>query len=122
MREWIGPIAKYLLYAVFATSVFHQALASQSETRRLFRERRRIRAEIAQLRRENVRREHMRRALAADPFYVERTLRERYGYRSPGELPPASAEATAARRRQGASALAARLLSRDDDQPFRLER
>jgi len=118
MREWIGPVAKYLLYAVFAASVFHQALASQRETRRLFRERRRIRAEIAQLRRQNVRREQMRRALAADPFYVERTLRERYGYRLPGELPPAPA----ARRRQGASAVAGRLLSRDDDQPFRLER
>ncbi|MFH1732979.1 MAG: hypothetical protein ABIF82_15185 [Planctomycetota bacterium] len=103
MREWIGAAAKYLLYAAFAVSVFHQALASQRETRRMFRERRRIRAEIAQLRRENVRREHMRRALASDPFYVERTLRERYGYRSPGELPPASAGAGRVSARRPAS-------------------
>lgn len=121
MREWIGPVAKYLLYAAFAVSVFHHALASQRETRRLFRERRRIRAEIAQLRRENVRREHMRLALGADPFYVESTLRERYGYRLPGELPPPAVE-PAARRRERASAVAGRRPLRDDDQPFRLER
>ncbi len=108
MREWIGSVAKYLLYAICAAAVLHQALASQKETRRLLRERRRIKSEIAQLRDQNIRREHVRHALSADPFYVERALRERYGYRSPGESPPPSAGAIAAPRRREASALARR--------------
>ncbi len=99
MREWLGPIAKYILYAVVAIAVVLQALASQDETRHLLREERRIMAEIAQLRRANIKREQVRRALQADPFYVERMLRERYGYRSPREVPRTPASEVAEQRR-----------------------
>ena len=99
MREWLGPIAKYVLYAVFAATVLHQALASQRETRHLLSEQRRIRTEIAQLRRANVEREQMRQALLTDPFYVERMLRERYGYRAPGDVPRASPQTVTDRSR-----------------------
>lgn len=88
MREWLEPLAKYLLFAAFAVIVFHQALASQAETRRFLLERRRIRIEIGRLRRQNGARERIRAALASDPFYVERMLRERHGYRLPGEDEP----------------------------------
>lgn len=99
MREWIGPIAKYVLYAVFAVTVVHQALASQRQTRHLLREQRRIRTEIAQLRRANIQREQFRHALQTDPFFVERMLRERYGYRAHGDVPQVSPAAVAERRR-----------------------
>ena len=121
MREWIGPIAKYVLFAAFAGCVFHQALTSQQETRRMQRERRRLRIEVARLCRANIERERVRRELETDPYYVERVLRERYGYRAPNELPPLTDEILAERRRR-ASAAAGRLLLRDDDQPLRVER
>ena len=113
MREWLGPIAKYILYAVFAVTVLHQAVASQRETRHLLREQRRIRAEIAQLRRHNITLEQTRQALLTDPFYVERMLRERYGYRAAKDMPAVSREAAGAPR--GASAIARRPLLREDD-------
>ncbi len=122
MREWIGPIAKYVLYAVFAVCVFHQALATQRETRRLLRERRRLQIEIARLHRANILRERVRTALRTDPFYVERVLRERHGYRAPGEQPPASSSELAERRRNRTSALVRRQLPREDDEALRLER
>ena len=115
MREWVASIAKYILYAVVAVTVVYQALASQEETRHLLREERRIKAEIAQLRRANIRREQVRRALQADPFYVERMLRERYGYRAPLEVPRTQAADITERQRPGASTVARRPLLRNDD-------
>ncbi len=85
MRRWRGPVAKYLLYAIFAVCVFDRALASQAETGRLLRECRTIRAEIGRIRRQSAAREIIRKALNTAAFYVERLLRDRYGYRRPGE-------------------------------------
>ncbi len=90
MRQWVVPLARYVLYAVFAAFVFHQALAVSAETRRLTLDRRKIRIEIAALRRQNEWREEVSKALTSDPFYVERLLRERYGYRGPDEEQPAA--------------------------------
>lgn len=92
MRQWLGPVAKYLLYAAFAVCVFGHALALERETVRLKSQRRRIRAQIAHIRQQNSEREQVRNALDSDPFYVERVLRERYGYRRPGEEEPAKPE------------------------------
>ena len=85
MSRWLGPVAKYVLFALFAVCVFDRALASRRETFRLLREQRGIRAQIARARGQNAWRERIRNALKSDPFYVERTLRERYGYRREGE-------------------------------------
>lgn len=95
MREWLWPIAKYACYAAIAGTVFHCALKSRAETLRLGREAHRLRVEIARLRQENARRESILHALQADPFYVERVLRERYGYRRPDEFAPPSIGRTA---------------------------
>jgi len=92
-----GPLAKYLLYAAFAVCVFDHALALDRETARLRSQCRRIRAQIAHIRRQNAQREQVRKALALDPFYVERVLRERYGYRSVFALVPGGAASRRAR-------------------------
>jgi len=86
MHKWLGPLVRYVLYAAFACCVLHQALASRAETLRLLNERRKIRAEINLLHCQNVRRDEICAALTSDPFYVERLLRERYGYRNPNEI------------------------------------
>jgi cell division protein FtsB len=88
MRDWLSLLIKYGLVVVAAAVIFDRALACQSETRRLARERRHLRAEIRQMRRRNARLNTVRRALDSDPFYVERILRERYGYRRPTEAAP----------------------------------
>jgi len=93
VREWIGPLLKYVFYIAAAAFIFDRALASQAETRRLLLEQRRLRAEITQIRSENARCRGVRSALESDPFYVERMLRERYGYRRPGEGPSPSGSA-----------------------------
>lgn len=105
MREWFPPrqdassdaktgsdssgrllsVATYVLYAVFACVVFHKALTCQNETCRLLAECRRVRLEIAHGRQQNETGKKLLAALQADPFYVERVLRERYGYRAYGE-------------------------------------
>jgi len=88
MPDWMRPAARYLLYAVLATLVLDRAFALQDETHRLLRERHRLRIEIARIRRSNAKQEQIKEALASDPFYIERVLRERYGYHRPGEEQP----------------------------------
>ncbi len=87
IREWIGPVAKYILFAVIAAFVLDRALAAQRETRRLLRDRNRLQQEIRAIRQQKAQREKVYKALSSDPFYVERVLRERYGYVRPGEVP-----------------------------------
>ena len=81
-------VSKDVLYAIVAAVVLDRALASQRETLRLRQECRRITAEIARIRTENARHERTWNALRSDPFYIERVLRGRYGYRRPGEVEP----------------------------------
>ena len=85
MRDLVLSIIKYILLAAFAGAIFHFALAAQKETRRLWREERQLKIQIATLRKENEHRLQILDALKTDPFYVERLLRERYGYRSADE-------------------------------------
>jgi len=85
MREWLRPIATYTLFGLIAICIFGHALATQRETRRLLRDCRRLRLQNARIHQDNARRERILRALATDPFYVERVLRERYGYVRAGE-------------------------------------
>jgi cell division protein FtsB len=85
MREWLGPIAKYVLFAAFAVAIVDQALATQHATRRILRHRRELEQQIAHLRQRNAQGQRVLKALASDPFYVEQVLRERYGYVRPGE-------------------------------------
>lgn len=87
IRVWIGPIAKYILFAVLAACVLDRALATQRETKRLLRDRNRLQWEINRIRQQNASREKVHKALSSDPFFVERVLRERYGYIRPGEVP-----------------------------------
>lgn len=88
MREWVWPVSKYILYALVAAVLLDRALASQRETLRLRQECRRITAEIARIRAKNARHGRTWNALRFDPFYIERVLRGRYGYRRPGEVEP----------------------------------
>ena len=106
MREWIGPLLKYLLYAVFAACVLDRALTCQRETRRLRRECRKLRTEIAHIREQNARRERIWQALATDPFYIERRLRELYGYRRPDDEPPRPPRGRPGPRQRGSTRLA----------------
>jgi len=101
MREWVEPIAKYVLYAVIAVCILDWALASHRETARLARECRRLRAQIAHIRKGNIRREKVRKALASDPFYVERVFRERYGYYRTNEPGPTETDEFARASRVG---------------------
>ena len=101
MPEWMRPAVRYLLYALLATVVLDRAFALQNETRRILRERHRLRIKIARIRRHNTRQEQIKTALTSDPFYIERVLRERYGYRTPGEEQPlAPRRSTVAARQQ----------------------
>jgi len=93
MRRWIGPVTRYVVYAACAAFVLNRALISQQETRRLIRERQKLEAEVVRLRRENHQRERICRALLSDAFYVELLLRERHGYRRPGEPRPVDSAA-----------------------------
>lgn len=85
MRDVILPIIKYALLAMFAGGVFYFALAAQSETGRLRQEERQLKIQIATLKKENDQRTQVIEALKTDPFYIERLLRERYGYRNSDE-------------------------------------
>ncbi len=87
IRDWIGPITKYALFAVLAACVLDRALATQRETNRLLRDRNRLRWKISRIHQQNAWRDKVHQALSSDPFYVERMLRERYGYIRPGEAP-----------------------------------
>ena len=89
MREWLVPILKYAAYAAFAVGVIHWAQVTRSETIRLGRECSWLRTEIVRSRQHNALRANTHEALESDPFYVERVLRERYGYQSGDEEAPA---------------------------------
>jgi hypothetical protein len=94
-RHWVAPALQYLFYGLVSVCIFDRALASQRETLRLKREHRRIRAQIVSIKKANLRRERIRAALTSDRFYVERILRERWGFRRPGEEAPRDREARA---------------------------
>ncbi|MFW6159472.1 MAG: hypothetical protein ACOC8E_08955 [Planctomycetota bacterium] len=84
-REWAKPLIQYLIYAVVAVLIVDCALASRRETARLRWEARRLRAQIACIRRQNRRLQKLQDALRQDPFVIERVLREHYGHRRPDE-------------------------------------
>jgi hypothetical protein len=90
MRGWVASIFWCLFYVVLACVIAKWAITTQERTAELERERRRLQHEAARLRRDNARRVHAVRALHADPFLVERVLREQYGYRPPGQAVPGS--------------------------------
>ena len=85
MRELVASIIKYTILAGFAGGVFHFALVAQKETQRLWHEERQLKIQIAELRKANDNRLQVLEALRSDPFYIERVLRERYGYRNSDE-------------------------------------
>lgn len=87
IRKRLGPVITYILFAVIAACIFDRALAAQREIKRLLRDRNRLQWEINHIRQRNAWREKILSALSSDPFYVERLLRERYGYMRPGETP-----------------------------------
>jgi len=81
-------IALYIVYALVAGLLLDRALTSMQETRRLRRDAATLAAEIARLRQQNDYNQRVYSALTTDPFYVERQLRERFGYRAPDEELP----------------------------------
>lgn len=85
MREDVISYIKYAAIGLMACGIVFLALKSVDRSEKLARERRAIVTEIKYLQEYNAMRMKVLDSLNNDAFYVERMLRERFGYKKEGE-------------------------------------